>query len=260
MVTSDPVVEIGLVGKGAKSKKKVELLRVPVGGVEENEPDVNQSVENGFAVNQSAPPPPSYEEYIQEIPIYPRLNGEWVPVVKQPTGFSVQNDPSSVLQDSSELSKVVAVETLPSEITNSQREAVVCPPDLDRIPPGELDGARASVTVSVEIEDKSNKRVGSGADILYDDGCEQDSSGFDPVASVEGAALEASMSGLTGEAEKNINSGVRLMSPRDFEVGMRSESEPELESESELGQGKRSGESVHIIPAEQVKFERNVLF
>ena len=32
MVTSDPVVEIGLVGKGAKSKKKVELSAVEGSG------------------------------------------------------------------------------------------------------------------------------------------------------------------------------------------------------------------------------------
>ena len=108
MVSSDPVVEVGHVGKGAKSKKRVELLKIPVGDVEED----------GSGVNQSAPPPPTYEEYIQDIPIYPRLNGEWVPVVKQPTGLSVLNDSNiiprvgSILLESSELSKVVAVETL----------------------------------------------------------------------------------------------------------------------------------------------------
>ena len=184
MVSSDPVVEVDHVGKGAKSKKRVELLKIPVGSVKED----------GSGVNQSAPPPPTYEEYIQDIPIYPRL-GEWVPVVKQPTGLSVLHDSNiiprvgSVLPESSELSKVGRVETLPSESTNSQPEAGdvtlvnICPPDLDLIPPVVLDGASASVTVS-------------GVDILYDDGCEKDGSGPDAVESVKVAAVDTSTSGL----------------------------------------------------------------
>lgn len=225
MVSSDPVVESGFMRKGGKFKKKVELSRIPVRGVEENEPDVNQS----------APPPPSYEDYIQEIPIYPRLNVEGVPVVKQPTGFSGWNPPNipeviSILPKSPEVSTVVVVETVPSGVTDNHHDVV----DVTSV----------------------NKRGGGGAVSFNDDGCEKARSDSDRVESVEGGVLETSTSGLICETGKNGNPGVRLMSPRDFEIEMRDESESELEPEQE----KVSEESAHYLPAEQVGFERNVIF
>ena len=245
MVSSDPVVESGFMQKGGKFKKKVELSRIPVRSVDENEPDVNQS----------APPPPSYEDYIHEIPIYPRLNVEGVPVVKQPTGLSGWNPPTipevnSILPKSPEVSTVVAVETVPSGVTDNHHDVV----DITSV----------------------SKRDGGGAVSFTVDGCEKARSDSDRVESVEGGVLETS-SGLICETGKKGNPGVRLMSPRDFEIEMRDESESELELEQEKvseeiemqdesefelepEQEKVSEKSAHDLPAEQVGFERNVIF